>query len=206
MLLNKNNLSVVGVASREAGRYSINGVCVTPEGMTAATDGRRLMTCSPCTESEEEFPFSGEDGWEGAALKENVIIEGDHIIAARKALPKKKAVIPFLREHVQLKSNGNGRLQLLTTDLANTPRIETRPIEGEFPYFDEVIPNGNAEFTINVNPGLLSDILDIMDLSMDESSVKMEFYGPNKAMKLSCTTSEGQEMVGVLMPISIKGG
>lgn len=204
MLLNKRNLAVVGATSKEESRYTLQAVCMEPDGSTVATDGRILARCSPAKADASNFPANGNGnpaGWAG-----RVLLPVDFVARAIKLLPKKNR-IPIL-DNVAVGMEDKPDHEMLVAQ-ADLPPQDARavPVKGIFPNYEATIPREIetplAEVKLDVD--LLMRLLKIareFDAGRNDHSIRLRIYGPERAVRIDAINREdGQEFTGVIMPL-----
>ncbi|KKL89531.1 hypothetical protein LCGC14_1913790 [marine sediment metagenome] len=72
-------------------------------------------------------------------------------------------------------------------------------IEGKYPDFNTIYPNGVAQAVVDVDARLLRELLD--GLSGTPSSVSLVLYGPNRPIELFGATRDDRDAYMVLMPM-----
>ena len=148
MLLRKQALSVVGAASNDDPRYSLNGILVEPDGSTVATDGHILVKYTPRSQPDTaDYPtVEGCDPAKPGALVP-FILPSDAAKDIYKAVPKgRKASLPILTDFVAIdveQTNANGCAVLGVTDLESPRVFRPMKIEGSFPKYENVIPTAD---------------------------------------------------------------
>lgn len=200
-LLKRGHQVVAKAVSTDGTRYSLTGVYIeeTKTGLqTTATNGRILATVEDL-ETEfvaEDFPanvipVTAPNGSKAA------IVPADGFTCAFKALPK-KTPLPILGTVAVVM--GEKETTLGVTDL-DSPIVKTvRNIEGKFPNYKQIIPNGKATFTCEYNPKLLMDALK-MAVEFGLDGVKMEFTNNESPVKITGKRN-GQKLTVVVMPLT----
>jgi DNA polymerase III sliding clamp (beta) subunit (PCNA family) len=199
MLLNKRNLAVVGAASKEESRYTLQAILMEADGSTVATNGHILARCSPATARAADFPANGNGnlaGWAG-----RVLLPIELVARAGKLLPKKNR-LPIL-DNVAV-----GLVEEMLVAEADIPKQEARgvPESGQFPNYEAAIPRDIAkplaEVILDVDKLMrLLKIAREFDCGGGDHAVRIRLYGPERAVRLDAVNREdGQEFCGVIMP------
>lgn len=191
MLLNHHNLDVLDFASTFKERPILTGVYVTPTH-TVATDGYMLVEVAAPEIEQKDIPFdlTGE--------ADPVILPPEAVKKALRNVPRKHA-LPILR-HVGLKTDGRSTT-LTTCDVGTTDRVECLSIEGKYPDYEQILPQGEPAARIRVNAGYLRQLADYFSTHAENKYVDIEIYAHDKPMILRGTTQEKQTIRGVLMPL-----
>ncbi len=199
LLLNKHNLAVTDFASDEEPRYSLKAIKVTP-GYTAATDGSILAIVTVPKTKADQFPTV--PGFTPNGHKPFLLAK-DICQKILKVLPRKTNIPVLKNACVSVDDEGNA--QLAVTDLHNSQVFQQRPIEGNFPKLNAVFPK-HPVLKISFNAEYLLTIAKMVSkfANVRLPAVTLEFYGPDKAMKFTATSDDGdQKLIGLLMPVRI---
>jgi hypothetical protein len=146
LALDRNLLAACLITAAKSGiRYYLNGVCVEINKgrvLTIATDGHRLSFAKHCTETYVDT--------DGSYVKQfDVILPRESIEAALK-LDKKSSVLGLTltrQEH----QTGNA------IDFTLGP-IAGKTIDGVFPNWRRVVPNGHTGEPAQINPEYVADL------------------------------------------------
>lgn len=206
VFLNRHNLALVELASKDACRFALCGVYVEA-GRTIATDGHCLGIVDTPKVEAIEFPDAGDVETPTAALKP-AIIPTDGCKAIAKALPRRSHLPVLLNARVDVnRTNANGSVRVVSTDLETTTPVDVKKIEGEFPDVSQVLPSGEPVLTIGFNALLLARVLKVAGTMARGAAngVKLEFFdkkgtGP---VKITCETEEGQAATFLVMPVRL---
>lgn len=152
-MLNKHNLSIASFASKEASRYTLQGILVTPDA-TVVTNGHYLVWVSNSPE-HKAADYPQVPGFAGASdTFTPFILSRDEALAIAKVTPSKEK-IPVLN-HVAIAADSSA---MAVTDLDRPQVFPVRPVEGQFPKYDAVIPKfDDAVMQISVNAEYLAQI------------------------------------------------
>lgn len=157
-LLNALNLGVIKFSSKEASRFTLNGILVTPNE-TVATDGHRLtMVTTPTVKgggvaSFPELPgFTIDGNWKPFVMPTDVAAD------LLKKIPKKSKIPILMHAAIGARSANGERIQVATTDLSTNTILDVRPVAGNFPDWQRVMPSGEIKGAISINARYLADI------------------------------------------------
>jgi DNA polymerase III sliding clamp (beta) subunit (PCNA family) len=203
-MLNKHNLSIASFTSKEASRYTLNGILVNPDS-TVATNDHYLVWVSGNPESTaKDYPHI--PGFAGASDTFVPFILGrDAALAIAKVTPSKES-IPVLN-HVAVSEDGS---VMAVTDLDRPQVFPIQPVEGKYPDYAAVIPKfEDAVARISVNAEYLAAIAkQFAGFANDaHKTVTLSFYADsgekeidNRPMRFD-GTRDGQGMTAMLMPV-----
>ena len=175
MFLNKHNLAIAALASKDQTRYALHGLHITPTE-TAATDGHCLGRVTLPDFPRGDFPVVGVE--ESDKPFAPCIIPKDAADRLAKQLPK-KASIPILENAlVDIERSQGDTFRAVTTDRDTTQPLEVSKVEGEFPTLDNVMPTGEPVLTVGFNALLLAQVLKVAGSITDSQNrvVKLEFF------------------------------
>ena len=123
-----------------------------------------------------------------------------------KAIPK-RTNIPIIKNAFVLEQTDDC-VKIGVTDL-ETPRIfNCKPLSGNFPDYERVIPKvAEAPFRIGMNAALLRDVLDTMAKCGDERcpGVVFHFKDNTSAVTITGKDPSGQPHTAVCMPLRVDG-
>jgi len=192
MLYNKHNLAVAKIASKSGNREELASVFFSKD-KTAATDSFRLLEVSVNKSVKaEEFPqVEGVSAMRGC----NPFLVSAKQVAELK--PKGAKHLP-ITEFVAVKHLDDKRVEFLTTDLESLQVKQARRVDGKFPDYEQVFPQGEPQAEVVLNGEMLAELLKVM-AGLHEQ-VRVKFYGKNKPLVFECGTSE-QKARGLMMPI-----
>jgi len=205
MLLNRFSLMARLAASRDESRFNINVLRVESDGRTVATDGHRLYTVTPPPDADDaEYPDVGDVP---ATLDPLADFSMPRDVAERiaKALPKKPrlAILGSARLDVAA-TNADGKVRVVVTDLDTVTPIEARKVDGDFPDWRQVLPEGDPVASFTVNGRYLADVAKAAaDFSGTRGcAVRVECFGELSPIRFTAENPEtGQTFVGVVMPM-----
>ncbi len=207
MLFNRSAFVVRHAASRDETRYHINGVRFEADGTLVATDGHRLYRVETPAEMLDpaDFPDCGdvtptEDALEAFTLP---LAAANAIV---KAIPK-NGTLPALR-HARLDvaaTNANGRARLVTTDLETVAPLEARKLEGDFPNYRQVMPEGEPVATVAFNAKYLADAAKaVVEFTGNpRAALKLELFGELSPARITATNADGQTFTAIVMPMRL---
>jgi DNA polymerase III sliding clamp (beta) subunit (PCNA family) len=203
-MLNKHNLSIANLTSKDASRYALGGILVSPK-RTAATDGHCLMVVDTPELSVQDFPAV--DGVTPADDFTPFILPRDEALNLAKSLPKKTA-LPILRSAaVCRESDANGQAVFATSDMTSAQVFRPKKLEGTFPNIDMLIPDADkATLKIQFNPNLLISVLkELAPMAGDRLPyVTLSFTDKCSPVRIDVTSEQGQHAIAVIMPMNIK--
>lgn len=214
-MLNRHNLAIAALASKEESRFTLNALHVTPD-YTAETDGHQLVkvTRPKLAVSSSSFPEIPGQPLATDDFKPFLLPAADARELA-KSLPK-KSTIPILQcaAIAQVEEPiGDGeetklRTTVMTTDLSSAKFV--RPdMPGNFPDIDRVIPNPNkATFAICLDAAILKNLMAQVESFVTAQAahgkrapVRFYFQDDKAAIRFDCEGGDDQHMTGVLMPM-----
>jgi hypothetical protein len=203
MLLNKHNLNIAKLASKEASRFTLSGIRITPTE-TVVTDGHCLMKVSTVAISSEEFPVCQGSGVTPQDDFKPFNLDAAQALKASAQLPK-KSTIPVLG-CAAVAVNGNpDRPALLTTDLEQFSTFKAME-SGNYPDYERVIPKAeNAPFAIGLDAKLIKAMMEQFIAFIDSkgsAGITLRFTDERTAVLMEAKSGE-QTMLGVLMPMQI---
>ena len=208
-MLNKHNLAIHQFATKEASRYAINAIHVTPKE-TVATDGFILARVS--TPKRDPANFPPVEGVKPSATFKPFNLPVDAARTIEKAIPK-KSTLPILSNvmidgeatDAKAKDGMPDCAVLAVSDLENPQVFRPRKDEGNFPKWETVIPKReDAKFAISLDARLLTKLTQFAaKFAADDRvhEVRIRFYGADKPVRLDAQGEDGQEWTGVLMPL-----
>ncbi len=201
MLLNKANLNLANITSKEASRYQLNGILVE-ENCTVATDGHRLMVIGAVRDiNAADFPLVNSQ----PALDKfpPFILSRATALEIAKSLPSKERIPALNCAAVVRVPNGEAekRATLVTTDLDTHRVFDSRVGEGQFPNWRAILPKGKKPISaISFDPDLMIGVLQQMKAS-GVKQVALRVFDSSSAMRLDATLESGQPVLGILMPM-----
>lgn len=218
MLLNKHSLDIpTRFAGDNDASYMLNGVHVTPDHIVA-TNGHMLCVLEHQKDlKDSEFPACGQsEPVEVGPMQpfQPCTVDKDQWAKIGKALPKKtRHSLPILSRALldEVKSSVNGSVSVRVTDLENPQEFILKKMEGNYPRYAQVIPQGEPEYSIALNPRYLERIgkafADFLGASKHGSNpVVMRMHGPLAPVDFKAkNTDTGQELQIILMPVRAEG-
>jgi predicted DNA-binding transcriptional regulator AlpA len=204
MLLNKHNLNIAALCSKEQSRFTLNALYVTPTA-TVETDGQQmvLVTLPPETKAETfpELPNSPKavDDWKP------FLLPASEAAVISKALPK-KSTIPVLQcAAVTDETDANGHSAIAITDLEMARVFRTKKPEGNFPDYERVIPKSEAaEFQISLNAAILAKIMKQIESFQPDNrtpACTFSFSDAKSPVRIDATGGDNQQLTAVVMPM-----
>ncbi|HYT08947.1 MAG TPA: hypothetical protein VEL77_14985 [Rugosimonospora sp.] len=212
MLLNRHNLNIAALCSKEASRFSLQALYVTPQA-TVETDGHQLVsvTLAPGLQAES-FPEppntpKAVDEWKP------FLLPASEALAIAKALPKKSKIPALECAAVTDETDGHGHSAISVTDLEFARVFRTRKPEGNFPDYERIMPKlKNATFQVAFDAALLVRVLNrIVAFQQGQGNAKggnpatvtFSFTDKNHAVRLDAKGGEDQQLTAVVMPCSL---
>jgi len=122
------------------------------------------------------------------------MVEGKSLSGVRIERDKN---LPIL-ESIGVRYLDNERVEFVTGGLGNEQVIGMRRVEGSFPDYKKLIPQGEGQVKVRVDIEYLQDVLKVM--KGVGKYVDIRIYGNDKAIRLDCA-GEHQKAVGLLMPV-----
>lgn len=205
MNINKFNLLVAKVASKDVRRQNLNSVYFDTDG-TLATDGHKIVKIGypeqyPTEELPTKEPISGE-------AKDLVpfLLPREAAAGLEKSQPKIKHM-PILNNIFLdvTKTNSSGSAHFMTTTLDSESRPAIKKMDYTFPPYKQVIPQQKDRvLRIGFNCKYMAEICEIASKMGLEECV-FEFYGDVSPVKITGKNKEtGQDFMALVMPIKLE--
>ena len=187
MLLNRHNLSLTALCSKDPACVNLNGLHITPTH-TEATDGHCAgrVTLPVC--DTEDFPPCGGVVSSSEQLKP-CLVPREAIERLAKSIPTKAAARMPVLGHVRVDvvaTNANNHFRAVTTDMQTVTPIEAQKAEGTFPDMEQVFPTDTPYITVGFNAELMAKVL----------KVAGAFNGRNHAVKLDIFLTAKEKEAG----------
>lgn len=205
-MLNKYNLAIAALCSKEEARFTHRGIWVTPKE-TVETDGHQLMRVTMPEADPDSFPEVPGAG-KATRVFEPFLLDAGDAIALQRALPK-KTTIPIL-EYAAVSTLKDGSTVVVTTDLqqTQTARIPQNQ-DKKFVDWERVTPAlDKAGFQIRLDAALLGPVLKQIELFARDKDkgggayVDFSFGDPQSGLRIDAHNSDtGQDMIAVVMPV-----
>jgi len=202
-MLNRHNLTIASLASKEASRYALGSILIAPE-RTVVTDGRLLATVSTPTLPAESVPTI--DGFAPTNTFRPFQLPAEDAMAIAKAIPK-STNLPIL-ENAFVDAGTDGKAKIAVTNLESSRVFEIRKPAGSYPQVDQVIPAlEDSEIAIALNPNLLISLLRaLVPLLEKDSGFILRVKDAKTPIRLDFeSTQSGQRGIGILMPMQGEG-
>jgi hypothetical protein len=206
-MLNKHNLEIARLASKEESRYVIGGILVTP-AETVVTDGHCLVTVSTPKWPAESFPVI--DGVVPTEEFEPFILPAKAALEIAKAIPSSTSLL--ILQHVIVGEEGKDSKSavLATTDL-DLPRVfRPRKLEGRFPDHKLVIPGRErVSVAICLNLELLEKVVkELKALAKNKlgAPALISVIDDRSPCMIEVQGEDGQTAQAVIMPINLDRG
>lgn len=210
MLLNKHNLAIAALASKDETRHDLVGLHVTAT-CTEATDGHRAARVTLPNDDPADFPSAA-----GVALNgtmPSLVAPIPAVKALAKAIPGKSRH-PILRNAlVDTAAAEGGTFKAVVTDLETTTPIEARALDVRFPDFDAIMPKSPPYVSVGINGKYLSEVAKIAADMADgrACAIRLEIPAPNETgevigpVVIRVSNAEtGQEGVFLIMPVRLR--
>jgi DNA polymerase III sliding clamp (beta) subunit (PCNA family) len=211
-LLPRNVGELARLASRDSGRYTMNGVRIAFDkdgGYKAeATDGKVLGRVTGVCEDAREYPEipALESAPNGAT--EGVIPSKALKEACRKVPKGNKIHGQLILGHLAVVLAPN-QATFGSTDLDEASSNLTRLVEGKFPPVDDVLPKEKDEVVrIRLNPKLLVELVEVAAAFGDPDTPTIELVVCGKGKKFGKgplmvrSRHKGQQFTGLVMPLA----
>lgn len=215
MLIPKSVFSIAAAASREVGRYILNGVRFfrDSEGKphAEATDGKNLVTVTWEEDTHGDYPHASDpvpsDRLFGG---HEMVVHANKCAEVQKLVPKHSR--PILENAYLVESDVyETQAKFSTNDLDSIRKLETARMEGVWPDFSQVIPKGKPKMTVGVHPAklkkmaeMLMKIAEVTEKQKDDVWTDLILYGEEKPIELRHTNKKGVTVRSLLMPL-VKG-
>lgn len=206
-MLNKHNLNLANLACKEASRFTLDGILVTPS-CTVVTDGHKLVKMDlPIMPEEGQLPLVG--GLAPLRTWKPFVLERADALELAKAIPsatgrqKRSGHIHPILENAFLLERGETRVVFgVTTGGEDHRTFDFAILNGNFPDYERVIPR-EFPFTINLNLDYLKEIATVVGKSMYERGrcTSLDIRDNASAVAFRMTTEFKQQVIAVLMPM-----
>lgn len=202
VMLDRAVLGLKAFAATEKMHYALNGVHLTSR-FAEATDGKMLLRVPHANFDAEGFPEVNDHsvGLNG----EDFIVQPSAFEKAFAGAAKKtsRAVLQYVRAGV---TEDGEKPVLSATNLEDSVSIRTRPVEGEFPHSDTLIPDPEGALArVTLAADRLAEFCTFANRYGDNDggtrTITLELYGPDRAVRIPVPLAPGREAIGVLMPI-----
>jgi len=203
MLYNALNLEVSKIVPKTGNRPEIAGVFFRKD-RTVATDSFRLVEVTCPGFEVENFPLVS--GHKALDKIKPFILPRESAKTLLKTLNRKdlrNPTLPILQCSAITKQEKT-MMEIMATNLEQSFPLIFRPIEGEYPDYEDIIPAKNkATVKISVNPTYLKELLEIAEKVNGENRVKeveLRIYKKNEMLRLDAK-NQSQKFLGLLMTI-----
>ncbi len=201
VLLGKEH-DITAFASTDTSRFVLNSVHYNEKAQCLeATNGHFLIRVPVEVDGGDFPPLSGQ-----------TIAPVDCILPIA---PFKKALTSIpnggsldILKHVALSSSDGGKVRLTTNDLYTENNVVTKPIEGNYPKCDAVIPTEPAKFAIALDPSLLKTVVEYFAKHNSEKAraIRLEFTtldDDKSPVRITGTLASGKQALAILMPMRL---
>lgn len=202
-MLNVHNLTLANLCSKEASRFTLNGILVTPE-CTVVTDGHQLtIVDTPAFPAEEQTPLIC--GKPILRTWKPFILGADHALELAKAIPKKSFMPVLCNAYLLECGEENVTFGIGLSEQDGTGRTLTFPIlAGNFPDYHRVLPK-ELPFTINLSALLLSDLTTFTHRMVRTKhrggQISLSIKNNTSAVQMDSFTEDNQRVRAILMPM-----
>ena len=195
MIVNNHNLDITQFCGDDT-RPEISGVYFNGD-KTVATDSYRLIEVEALPDSlAEDMPV----GMTSTPMDQ--IIPADAVKKTLRNVPK-KPTIPCL-ENVTVSSDKKENSATLTTsDLETQDQVKSRVIDGDYPDYQQIMPEVDPKQTITINAQYLKEMADYFNKHAVNKHVDISIKtnGDNNPIVFTGETDDDQKITGLLMPI-----
>jgi len=195
MLYNKNNLAVAKIAAKDGNsRPELAGVFFTKD-KTAATDSFKLIEVSvDKTLKPQDFPVVNRK----RALQNcpPFIIPAEEV---KKIKLPSHETLPII-ENLAIGGVNVQQVELMTTNLESGESKLVKRIQGRFPDYEKIFPQGKPQAEIDVNGKFLQELLSVLSNFNELNSVRIKFYGDGTPLTLEAS-NPNQKARALLMPL-----
>ena len=214
MYYNKKQLEAVKFASKDETRPAIAGLRFE-ENRVIATDGHRLMivTNTPSNDTKESFPpsadfaepLTGEDFVPFTVARKTVE-------KVAKNIPAKMGANDCLEVIKISPSKNTNKIACQTFDFEETTTVETKPVDGKFPNYRQVLPDYSGYQKIGINGAYLAEMAkELSKYNMNSKMVVLHIAPPeiagdgyvNGKIVITASDENGTEAEAIIMPMKL---
>jgi hypothetical protein len=225
-MLNKHNLEIAELASKDESRFTLNAIYVTPEA-TVETDGHQLVMVTTPDIDAESFPAT--PGVTPTKKFKPFLLDAETALKIAKAIPR-KTTLPVLAcvaigsesdkeppKAAKGEDQQPGTAVLAVNNLESPQVFQPKKMKGNFPDYERVIPKPGSEFfQVGFDLNILVPVLERFQkfLKPDRNikppaPVSFQFQQPTEgssgainhnALRLDAE-NDGQKMTAVVMPL-----
>lgn len=156
MLVSKDILPIAKLAKKYSDRF---GVTIYPDGRVVGTDSFSLIEVNRKNKFDsEDFPIGDNKFFE---MEKPLNLPSEHVLNKQKF--EKKQSLPILENGALLKGE-NGTVKIRTTDLDTVTEISYKPMDVEFPKYEELFPKNptiSTTYNIDVISGVLNRLKEL---------------------------------------------
>jgi len=203
MFISKTSTLVHSFAAKDEARPEITGVLLTPDGTMAATDYYSLaeikMKSMP---KDDDFPLAAGHK-KPMPLSAPVILPAKFVASIGQSISPSPS-LPIL-SFAALNGIDENFAHFVTTDLETVQDQKTRIIDGKFPDYEKIFPQGKPVVEVTLNPEYLfqaAKLLTQFNKGRGVKRVKLSIYQPNEPVIMTSETNEHTAKV-VLMPLRV---
>jgi len=177
-IIDKANLSLKDIASKEASRYALNGIYVE-NGQTVATNGAMLAIVKNPTQGANVKPC------------QPFIMPFVDVVKLTKSLPKGDHLIEVSSKENEFTCKVGGMA------------ITGKPLAGSYPDYKNIIPDGTKKpkMSITINAEYLFKLAKVAKASGDSGTynITLDIYGEKEIIGLRARSND--RFSGILCPI-----
>jgi hypothetical protein len=208
MLLNKQNLAIVSLAPTDGGRFSLEGVRITPEE-TLVTNGHLLIRVT--TPNIESMQFPQIHGLTSTDSFEPFTLPRAAALAIEKAIPGKSTIPVLCHAVIGKETDDSDNAVIGVTDMDMPQLFSPRKLIGDFPDLDKVTPPKEGciykvVFNVKYMIALLKQVEKFHASDGGgrrfDPGVALRLYGEKIALRLDTENDDGQKLTAVLMPMN----
>ncbi len=188
-IVNKSNLAIGIVNSKQGGRYVINSMLIDKD-CTVVNNGVVLVKVSK------------------AKSNSRYIVKSKHAVSISKRIGGKA-------DSVVVKKVRNKNMVKVDVDSDMNESFVLNNYHIKYPNYNELIENStkpeNLKFSVDFNPGYMEQVCKLakefmFDDNGGHARVTLEYYREDKALVLKCTNAEtGQEFTALIMGLKREG-
>jgi hypothetical protein len=209
VLLNKHNLNIAKLASKEASRFSsrfsLKSIQVSPTE-TVVTDGHLMMIVSNVDLEADTFPVREDTGIKAVDTFKPFLLSAENALKAANKLPKRSSIRVLQCAAVAVDpADPMAKPMVLTNDLNEQTMYATD--EADFPDWQRVLPKvTDTKFSIRLDvrrlATLLNQFISMCDADNKKIPANVRFHFTDKSSPvLMICERNGQTMTGVLCPL-----
>lgn len=179
-MLTKLSLMIQKIVSKEASRFTLNGILITDKECVA-TDSHRLTRVKHLSVQDK--------------MDRHVVLKATDAVSLSKMAGKEPIEV--------MESNASD-----ISFRAGASKTTFEPLEGRFPDYLRVIPSKTGDhICITFNPKMMNDLMEIHGAADDCVRMYVHPHNPNNnAIILESAREDGQDVQSLLMPVREAAG